>query len=84
METLMRTLLACAALLCVAVDARAQAPTPAADPRPAFTVGTATAKRGTTAYGEIVVPPNSDAGYPIPVAVIHGAKPGRVVARVLS
>lgn len=45
-----------------------------------FTVGTATAKRGTAAYGEIVVPPNSDAGMSMPVTVINGAKPGKVVA----
>ena len=33
-------------------------------------------------YGEIKVPPNSDAGMSMPVAVIHGAKPGRVVGFV--
>jgi predicted deacylase len=50
------------------------------DTSAAFTVGTATAKRGAVAHGELVVPPNSDAGMSMPVAVIHGAKPGRVVA----
>jgi predicted deacylase len=48
----------------------------------AFAVGTATAKRGATAYGEIVVPPNSDAGTSMPVTVVNGAKAGKVVAFV--
>jgi uncharacterized protein len=52
------------------------------DPRPAFTVGTATAARGQTAYGSIVVPAGVDSGLSIPVAVIHGARPGKVVAFV--
>src|SRR5262245_60831746 len=50
------------------------------DPRPSFTVGTATANRGNTAYGEIAVPAGSDAATSISVAVVHGARPGRVVA----
>jgi predicted deacylase len=50
------------------------------DPKPSVTIGTATAKRGETAYGELVVPPNSDAGMSMQVAVIHGAKPGKTVA----
>ena len=45
-----------------------------------FTVGTAIAKRGATAYGDIVVPPNSDAGMSMPVTVVNGAKAGKVVA----
>jgi predicted deacylase len=49
---------------------------------PAFTVGTATAARGTTAYGHLVVPAGVDSGLRIPVAVIHGARPGKVVAFV--
>src|SRR5689334_5547456 len=49
---------------------------------PSFTVGTATAQRGTTATGTIPVPAGSDSGLSIPVAVIHGAKPGPVVAFV--
>ncbi len=76
----MRRFMACALLICVAAGAHAQAP--GSDARPTFTVGTATAKRGAVAYGEVAVPPNSDAGYSIPVAVIHGARPGRVVAFV--
>lgn len=47
-----------------------------------FTVGTATAARGQTAYGEIVVPAASDSGLRIPVVVVHGARPGKVVAFV--
>lgn len=45
-----------------------------------FTVGTASAARGQTATGGIAVPAGSDAGYDIPVAVIHGARPGKVLA----
>lgn len=52
------------------------------DARPAFTVGTATAARGTTATGVIAVPAGSDSALRIPVAVIHGARPGPVVAFV--
>src|SRR5450759_3154133 len=47
-----------------------------------FTVGTATARRGQKAYGVLKVPAGSDAGYDIPVAVLHGAKPGPVLAIV--
>jgi uncharacterized protein len=52
------------------------------DPRPTFTVGTATARRGQKAYGALKVPAGSDAGYDIPVVVVHGAKPGPVFAVV--
>ena len=48
----------------------------------AFTVGSATAQRGTTATGVIAVPAGSDSALDIPVAVIHGARPGPVVAFV--
>jgi uncharacterized protein len=47
-----------------------------------FTVGTATAQRGKKAYGALKVPAGSDAGYDIPVAVLHGATPGPVLAVV--
>src|ERR1043166_1807162 len=47
-----------------------------------FTVGTASASRGTTATGFIDVSAAADSGLHIPVAVIHGAKPGPVVAFV--
>jgi predicted deacylase len=52
------------------------------DPHPSFTVGTATAARGKKATGAIKVPPRSDAGYDIPVVVVHGARPGPVLAVV--
>ena len=48
----------------------------------ALSVGTATAKRGEKVYGAIKVPAGSDAGYDIPVAVVHGARPGPVLAVV--
>jgi predicted deacylase len=48
----------------------------------AVTVGTATAQRGTTATGFIAVPAGSDSALDIPVAVIHGARPGPTVAFV--
>ena len=63
-------------MLLSAVAVRAQ------DPHPTFTVGTATASRGARAVGVIHVPAGVDAGYDIPVAVIHGAKPGPVLAVV--
>ena len=47
-----------------------------------FTVGTAAARRGTLARGTIDVPAGADAALVIPVAVVHGAKPGPVLAIV--
>jgi predicted deacylase len=47
-----------------------------------FTVGSATAQRGTSATGAISVPAGSDSALDIPVAVIHGARPGPVIAFV--
>jgi predicted deacylase len=52
------------------------------DAHASFTVGTAIAQRGQRAYGVLKVPAGSDAGYDIPVAVLHGAKPGPVLAIV--
>jgi uncharacterized protein len=43
-------------------------------------VGTAKASRGQTATGVLDVPAGSDAALSIPVAVVHGAKPGPVLA----
>jgi len=54
---------------------------PAQD-RTTFTVGNATAKRGQKVTGVIAVPAGVDAATNIPVAVIHGAKPGPVLALV--
>jgi len=45
-----------------------------------FTVGSATAGRGHKAYGVLKVPAGKDAGYDIPVVVLHGARPGPVLA----
>jgi predicted deacylase len=54
----------------------------AAQNRPAFTVGTATATVGQKATGIIAVPAGTDAALNIPVAVVHGAKPGPVLSIV--
>lgn len=47
-----------------------------------FTVGTARAERGQVATGTIEVPAGADAATSIPVIVVHGARPGRVLAIV--
>jgi predicted deacylase len=47
-----------------------------------FRVGTAVAPRGQTGRGAIEVPAGSDAALTIPVAVVHGARPGPVLAIV--
>src|SRR6266487_747702 len=52
------------------------------DAHPTFTVGTVTATRGQKALGVLKVPAGIDAGYDMPVAVIHGARPGPVLAVV--
>ncbi len=71
-------------LLGIAAAAALALTTPAAgqDARRSFTVGTATAARGETAFGTIEVPAGSDAALSIPVAVVHGARPGPVLALV--
>ena len=48
----------------------------------AFSVGTASAAPGQKATGFIEVPAGSDAATSIPVVVIHGARPGPVLALV--
>jgi hypothetical protein len=48
--------------------------------QPVFAVGSARASRGQTATGAIDVPAGSDAALSIPVAVVHGAKAGPVLA----
>jgi predicted deacylase len=70
------------ALALVVSFAAAAVAQPPADRRPTLTVGTATASRGQKTPGEIVVPAGSDAGASIPVVVVHGAKPGPVLALV--
>ncbi len=47
-----------------------------------FTVGTAKAARGQKATGFLEVPAGVDARTDIPVVVVNGAKPGRVLALV--
>lgn len=47
-----------------------------------FVVGSASAPRGRIAFGAITVPPGPDSGTTIPVAVVHGARPGPVLALV--
>ena len=51
-------------------------------PQGAFSVGSATALPGERANGYIDVPKGQDEGTQIPVIVIHGAKPGPVLALV--
>ncbi|HSQ21003.1 MAG TPA: M14 family metallopeptidase [Blastocatellia bacterium] len=53
-----------------------------AQDRATFTVGTATARRGQKVTGAINVPAGVDAATSIPVAVVHGARPGPVLALV--
>ncbi|HXI89641.1 MAG TPA: M14 family metallopeptidase [Blastocatellia bacterium] len=53
-----------------------------AQDRATFSVGTANASRGQKVTGAIVVPAGVDAATNIPVAVVHGAKPGPVLALV--
>lgn len=53
-----------------------------AQDRNTFRVGTASAARGQKVTGTIDVPPGVDAALSIPVAVIHGARPGPVLALV--
>ena len=47
-----------------------------------FTLGTASAAPGQKATGVLEVPAGSDAATAIPVVVVHGAKPGPVLALV--
>jgi len=54
----------------------------AAPQNTSFKVGTAIAGRGEIGRGAIEVPAGSDAALTIPVAVVHGARPGPVLAIV--
>ena len=54
----------------------------AAQDRNTFRVGTASAARGQKVTGTIEVPPGIDSALSIPVAVIHGTRPGPVLALV--
>src|SRR2546423_11102077 len=66
----MKSIIAAATLACVCTAQTAAAQ----DPRPTFTVGTASAQRGQKAYGVLAVPPRSHAGYVIPLAVLPRAR----------
>jgi len=72
--------IALAGTLALASTTAAQPAAP--DARATFKVGTAIAQRGQKATGVIAVPAGVDAGYNIAVAVVHGAKPGPVLAIV--
>jgi len=72
MTHLLRTLLVFAVVAC-AVNAAAQ---------DAFTVGTASARRGQKATGVLRVPPGSDPATDIAVVVLNGTRPGPVLAIV--
>jgi predicted deacylase len=65
--------LSCSALLTLPLAGQQSTP---------FTVGSATAAPGTTAYGAIAVAAGADSALSMPVAVIRGSRPGPVVAFV--
>jgi uncharacterized protein len=52
------------------------------DAYPKLVVGPVVAGRGEKVYGELPVPAGTDAGTTIPVALIHGARQGKIVAFV--
>jgi predicted deacylase len=80
MKTILCAVVALACAGPATAGPRDQAAAPPADTHPTMTVGTLTAQRGQKIYGVLKVPPGSDAGYDMPVVVIHGARPGPVLA----
>jgi hypothetical protein len=52
----------------------------ASQTRASFAVGSASAAPGQKATGVLAVPAGVDAALDIPVAVVHGARPGPVLA----
>src|SRR5688572_33039361 len=78
MMTTRITILA-AALLTVHTGVAAWAQSRPGD-RAVLTVGTVKAARGQTVTGSMEVPAGSDAAMSIPIAVVHGAKAGPVLA----
>jgi len=68
------------AVLCAGLAAVVGADAVQSDAHPTFAVGTASATRGHTALGVLKVPAGTDGGYDMPVAVVHGARPGPVLA----
>lgn len=69
-------------LVLLLVSAAAGVNVSAAQDTATFKVGTATAKRGQIGRGAVEVPAGVDAALTIPVAVVHGAKAGPVLAIV--
>ena len=47
-----------------------------------FSVGSIEAKAGTMRSGFLEIPPGTDVGTEIPVSLIHGARPGPVLALI--
>jgi hypothetical protein len=78
MRRLAAVVVALAAGLFVAVPAWSQT----GDTHPTLTVGTVSVARGQKATGTIDVPVGVDGATRIPVAVVHGARPGPVLALV--
>ena len=74
--------IALVSLAAAAIGAASASAQTAADPRPTLKVGTASAARGQKATGVIAVPAGVDAATTISVVVVHGAKPGPVLAVV--
>ncbi len=66
----MRTCFSIALLLTLAGTAAAQS----------IRIGSATANRGTSAYGSIAVPAGSDTATDVAIAVVNGSHPGKTVA----
>ena len=48
----------------------------------AFTVGPLTAQPGSLVSGELAIAPAGDEGTTIPISILHGAKPGPVLALI--
>lgn len=82
MKTLIRFVVLATLLLAGPAEAGRRRIAAAQEAHATFTVGTARAKRGEKAYGVMHVPAGVDPGYDIPVAVVHGARPGPVLAVV--
>ena len=76
------SLMLLASMAAAAIGAAPASAQTAADPRPTLKVGTASAARGQKATGVIAVPAGVDAATAISVVVVHGAKPGPVLAVV--
>jgi predicted deacylase len=78
----MKTTLLVVSILVVALALPAMAAAQAGDRHPTMKVGTVTVARGQKASGTLDVPAGSDAATRIPVVVVHGVRPGPVLALV--